>query len=152
MDAVGSRLADDPEAFRDAYEQLSPMVGDYLRRFVPRGEVEDIRQQVFLEVWRSRSRYDAERGLEPWVLTIAKRRAIDYLRRQSRTPADPVATLPTRPAEPRGREARTDHLSGGVSETVAATATTCHRTCARDNSWVASSRPVPRPSPNCARR
>jgi RNA polymerase sigma factor (sigma-70 family) len=101
MGAVGSRLADDPEAFRDAYERLSPMVGEYLRRFVPRSEVEDVRQQVFLEVWRSRSRYDTERGLEPWVLTIAKRRAIDHLRRQSRTPAEPVATLPTRPAEPR---------------------------------------------------
>jgi RNA polymerase sigma-70 factor (ECF subfamily) len=101
MDAVGSRLADDPEAFRDAYARLSPMVGDYLRRFVPRGEIEDVRQQVFLEVWRSRSRYDTERGLEPWVMTIAKRRAIDHLRRQSRTPVDPVATLPTQPAEPR---------------------------------------------------
>ncbi len=95
-EAIGPRLADDPEAFRDAYEHLSPLVLNYLRRYVSRDEAEDVRQQVFLEVWRSRSRYDADRKLEPWVLAIAKRRAIDHLRRQSRTPSEPVATLPLR--------------------------------------------------------
>jgi RNA polymerase sigma factor (sigma-70 family) len=31
-------------------------------------------------VWRHRSRYDPQRSLEAWVLTIARRRSIDYLR------------------------------------------------------------------------
>jgi len=93
-EAIGPRLADDPEAFRQCYEQLGPVVLDYVRRFVPRDEAEDVRQQVFLEVWRSRTRYDTDRRIEPWVLAIAKRRAIDHLRRRSRTPDDPVAELP----------------------------------------------------------
>ena len=92
--ALGSRLADDPEAFRECYERLGPVVLAYVQRFVPRDEAEDVRQQVFLEVWRSRSRYDRDRRIEPWVLAIAKRRAIDHLRRRSRAPVQPVAVLP----------------------------------------------------------
>jgi RNA polymerase sigma factor (sigma-70 family) len=93
-EAIGPRLADDPDAFRQCYEQLGPVVLAYVQKFVPRDEAEDVRQQVFLEVWRSRTRYDTDRRIEPWVLAIAKRRAIDHLRRRSRTPDDPVAELP----------------------------------------------------------
>jgi len=93
-EATETRLADDPDAFRDCYERLGPAVLAYVQRFVPRDEAEDVRQQVFLEVWRSRARFDPDRRLEPWVLAIAKRRAIDHLRRRSRTPSQPVAVLP----------------------------------------------------------
>jgi RNA polymerase sigma factor (sigma-70 family) len=54
-EAIGPRLADDPDAFRECYERLGPVVLAYVQRFVPRDEAEDVRQQVFLEVWRSRS-------------------------------------------------------------------------------------------------
>lgn len=93
-EAIGPRLADDPDAFRECYERLGPVVLAYVQRFVPRDEAEDVRQQVFLEVWRSRSRFDADRRIEPWVLAIAKRRAIDHLRRRSRNPVDPSEVLP----------------------------------------------------------
>lgn len=92
-EAIGPRLGEDPDAFRDCYERLGPVVLAYVRRYVPRDEAEDVRQQVFLEVWRSRSRFDHERRLEPWVLAIAKRRAIDHLRYRSRRPAEPSPDL-----------------------------------------------------------
>ena len=93
-EAIGPRLAEDPDAFRECYEQLGPVVLVYVQRFVPRDEAEDVRQQVFLEVWRSRVRFDADRRIEPWVLAIAKRRAIDHIRHRARHPADPTADLP----------------------------------------------------------
>jgi RNA polymerase sigma-70 factor (ECF subfamily) len=92
--SLGRRLATDPGALRDCYAELSPMVLAYLRRLVPRDEAEDVLQQVFLDVWRSRDRFDPARPLEPWVLNIAHRRAVDHLRRQSRSPSDPAAELP----------------------------------------------------------
>ena len=92
--SLGSRLATDPRALKDCYAALSPMVLAYLRRFVPRDEAEDVLQQVFLDVWRSRDRFDPARRLEPWVLNIAHRRAVDHLRRLSRSPTDPVVELP----------------------------------------------------------
>jgi RNA polymerase sigma factor (sigma-70 family) len=100
-EAIGPRLADDPDAFRECYEQLGPVVLAYVQRFVPRDEAEDVRQQVFLEVWRSRLRFDAERRIEPWVLAIAKRRAIDHVRHRARHPADPTDEVPHARDRPR---------------------------------------------------
>ncbi len=61
------------------------MVLGYLRRFVPRDEAEDVLQRVFYEVWKNRDRYDPARSLEAWVLGIARKRAIDQLRRRHAT-------------------------------------------------------------------
>jgi RNA polymerase sigma factor (sigma-70 family) len=80
---LGARLAaGDEGAIDDVYSALGPMVLGYLRRFVPRDEAEDVLQRVFYEVWRNRDRYDPTRSLEAWVLGIARKRAIDQLRRR----------------------------------------------------------------------
>jgi RNA polymerase sigma factor (sigma-70 family) len=80
---LGARLAAGEEgAINEAYAALGPMVLGYLRRFVPHDEAEDVLQQVFYELWRNRDRYDPTRSLEAWVLGIARKRAIDQLRRR----------------------------------------------------------------------
>jgi RNA polymerase sigma factor (sigma-70 family) len=81
--SLGARLAAGEEgAIDDVYSALGPMVLGYLRRFVPRDEADDVLQRVVYEVWRSRDRYDPTRSLEAWVLGIARKRAIDQLRRR----------------------------------------------------------------------
>ena len=80
---LGARLAAGEEgAIEECYAALGPMVLGYLRRFVPRDEAEDVLQRVFWEVWRNRDRFDPARSLEAWVLGIARKRAIDRLRRR----------------------------------------------------------------------
>jgi RNA polymerase sigma factor (sigma-70 family) len=80
---LGARLAAGEEgAINECYAALGPMVLGYLRRFVARDEAEDVLQRVFYEVWRNRDRYDPARSLEAWVLGIARKRAIDQLRRR----------------------------------------------------------------------
>lgn len=80
---LGTRLAAGEEgAINEIYAALGPMVLGYLRRFVARDEAEDVLQRVFYEVWRNRDRYDPTRSLEAWVLGIARKRAIDLLRRR----------------------------------------------------------------------
>jgi len=80
---LGYRLAAGEEgAINECYAALGPMVLGYLRRFVPRDDAEDVLQRVFYEVWRNRDRYDPTRSLEAWVLGIARKRAIDLLRRR----------------------------------------------------------------------
>jgi RNA polymerase sigma factor (sigma-70 family) len=82
MAALGTRLSNgDSRAVEDVYEVLGPRVLSYLRRRVPYDEAEDVMQRVFFEVWRSRDRYDPDRSLEAWVFAIARKRAIDHLRR-----------------------------------------------------------------------
>ena len=81
--SLGARLAAGEEgALNECYAALGPMVLGYLRRFVPRDEAEDVLQRVFYEVWRNHNRYDPTRSLEAWVLGIARKRAIDLLRRR----------------------------------------------------------------------
>ena len=70
----------------DVYAALGSAVLDYLRRFVPHDDAEDVLQQVFYEVWRHQRRYDPSRSLAAWVFGIARNRAIDHLRRQRGTP------------------------------------------------------------------
>jgi RNA polymerase sigma factor (sigma-70 family) len=44
--------------------------------------VEDVLQRVFYEVWRVHERYDPDLPLRAWVLGIARKRAIDHLRKR----------------------------------------------------------------------
>jgi RNA polymerase sigma factor (sigma-70 family) len=82
MTDLGTRLAGgDARAVEDVYGALGPRVLSYLRRLVPYDEAEDVLQRVLFEVWRSRDRFDPGRSLEAWVFAIARRRAIDHLRR-----------------------------------------------------------------------
>jgi RNA polymerase sigma-70 factor (ECF subfamily) len=80
---VGRRLGGgDTAALEDAYRLLGPLVMSYLSRYVPRADIEDVLQRVFYEVWRSRDRYNPELPLRAWVLGIARKRAIDHLRKR----------------------------------------------------------------------
>ncbi|MEU9886622.1 sigma-70 family RNA polymerase sigma factor [Sphaerisporangium sp. NPDC051011] len=90
---LGSRLASgDDDALEECFRSHSSLVTGYLRRLVPAQDVEDLRQVVFSEVWRSRHRYDPERSLEAWILGITRKRAIDHLRVRTLTtvPLDSV--------------------------------------------------------------
>jgi len=101
---AGTRAAtsvDDPLATSDGYARLDPVLRGYLRRLVPPDHVDDVVQAAFVDLWRSRGRYDPGRSLEAWALVIARRRAIDYLRARSR-PVIPLAAV----AEPHGDDGR----------------------------------------------
>jgi RNA polymerase sigma-70 factor (ECF subfamily) len=80
---VGERLnRGEPEALEEAYRALGPLVMSYLSRYVPQPDIEDVMQRVFYEVWRVHERYDPEQSLRGWVLGIARKRAIDHLRKR----------------------------------------------------------------------
>lgn len=74
---------------RSAYEKLlraiTPMIRSVVRRFFGgRPEVEDIVQDVLLTIHAVRHTYDSSRPFGPWITAVARRRAIDHLRRQGR--------------------------------------------------------------------
>jgi RNA polymerase sigma factor (sigma-70 family) len=80
---IGLRLNQgEPEALEEAYRTLGPLVISYLSRYVPHADIHDVMQRVFYEVWRVHERYDPKLSLRGWVLGIARKRAIDHLRKR----------------------------------------------------------------------
>ena len=45
-------------------------------------ETHDIVQETFIKVWKNIKKFDQKRNLKTWIFTIAKRTAIDYLRKR----------------------------------------------------------------------
>ncbi|GAB3691361.1 RNA polymerase sigma factor [Angustibacter aerolatus] len=72
----------DEAALAQCYERYGSAVLAYLRRLVGPDDAEDVLQRTFLDVWRTADRYDPSRSLSAWVFTIARRRAVDDLRRR----------------------------------------------------------------------
>jgi RNA polymerase sigma-70 factor (ECF subfamily) len=74
--------ARDAGAMRELYDRYGRLVYSLIMRIVRNsGVAEDLVQETFLRVWNHMQAFDQERGaLGPWVLTVARNRAIDYLR------------------------------------------------------------------------
>lgn len=72
----------DPDAMSDLYDRYSRIVYSVILRVVRNASVaEELAQETFLRAWSRAGDFDAARGkLVPWLLTIARNRAIDYLR------------------------------------------------------------------------
>ena len=80
---LASRLqARDAGAMRELYDRYGRLVYSLILRMVRNSAAaEDLVQETFLRIWNRMQVFDQERGaLGPWVLTVARNRAIDYLR------------------------------------------------------------------------
>jgi RNA polymerase sigma-70 factor, ECF subfamily len=79
---LGRVARGDVAAFDELYVRCAPAVyGTVLAVLRDPSQAEEVTQEVAVEVWRSASRYDAERGsARSWLLTMARRRAIDRVR------------------------------------------------------------------------
>lgn len=89
--AVEGAQRGDSESFRILYRETQPRLLRYLAYLVD-SEAEDIASETWLQATRDLHRfhgtYDGFRG---WITTIARHRALDHLRRNSRQlPAIPV--------------------------------------------------------------
>lgn len=72
----------DEGAFARLYDQLAPQVFGLVRRLLrDPAQAEEVTQEVFVELWRTATRYDPSRGsVHSWALTLAHRRAVDRVR------------------------------------------------------------------------
>jgi RNA polymerase sigma-70 factor (ECF subfamily) len=78
-------LQRDVGAFEELYDRHSRLVYALVLRILQQtATAEEVVQDVFLQLWRSTALYDSSRGpFVPWLLTVARSRALDRLRLNS---------------------------------------------------------------------
>lgn len=84
LSAVTAVKSGDQRAMAELYDRYSSIVyAVALRVLGDTMAAEDVLQEVFLQLWRNPSAFDAARGsLAAWLAVIARNRAIDSLRKR----------------------------------------------------------------------
>ena len=94
---LGRCAAADSIALQRLYELVSPILFACVTRILRRRALaEEALQDVFISIWQQAGQFTAARGRPmAWMMSIARYRAIDLLRRERRAPTL-VAELPER--------------------------------------------------------
>ncbi len=76
--------AGDNDAFATLYDELAGVVFGTVKRVLRDPAMsEEVTQEVFVELWRTATRFDPERAsVSTWAITMARRRAVDRVRRE----------------------------------------------------------------------
>jgi RNA polymerase sigma-70 factor, ECF subfamily len=99
-DLAAKLRARDPRAMATLYRRYGKAAYSLILHMVrDRAAAEDLVQETFFRIWNSARSFDSQRGaLGPWILTVARNRAIDHLRSASgRTAAGPWKPSPWEP-------------------------------------------------------
>ncbi len=85
---IARTAAGDQQALRAIYQQTSgKLLGIITGILMDRAQAEEALQETFLTAWRNASRFDPDRGHPmAWLITIARSRAIDSVRKTKRSP------------------------------------------------------------------
>jgi RNA polymerase sigma-70 factor (ECF subfamily) len=80
MGAVGRRESD---AIQEIYKRYESSLRTVIQSVLhDEGETDDTLNDVFLQLWDQAERFDAAKGLHGFLVTMARRRALDRLRRR----------------------------------------------------------------------
>src|SRR5262245_3831338 len=84
----------DTSAFRELYAQHHRQVASQLAFLVPRSDLEDVLQDVFVEVYRSLKRFEGRSAFTTWLYRLTVHVAMKARRKHTRSRLDIVDELP----------------------------------------------------------
>jgi RNA polymerase sigma-70 factor, ECF subfamily len=76
--------AEDPDAFSQLYDRYNGILKALILRVIHNDtEADDLLQEIFMEIWKQAKNFSPQKG-KPlgWMVTLARRRAIDGLRKK----------------------------------------------------------------------
>ncbi|HEU5459799.1 MAG TPA: sigma-70 family RNA polymerase sigma factor [Pyrinomonadaceae bacterium] len=82
---VRAVLDGDRDGFGRLYDLYAPLVHGILLARVPRAEVEDLVQDIFLHAYKKLHTLRDGSAFGPWIAMIARNRAVDFYRRSKET-------------------------------------------------------------------
>jgi len=82
---VRAVLQGDREGFSRLYDLYAPLVHGILLARVPRAEVDDLVQDIFLHAFKKLHTLRDAAAFGPWIAMIARNRAVDFHRRSKET-------------------------------------------------------------------
>src|SRR5690242_21288730 len=82
---VRAVLEGDRDGFSRLYDLYSPLVHGILLARIPRSEVDDLVQDIFLHAFRKLHTLRDWAAFGPWIAMIARNRAMDFYRRAKET-------------------------------------------------------------------
>jgi RNA polymerase sigma-70 factor (ECF subfamily) len=96
---------DEPGAFEELVELYQHRLIAVLHHLIGNGEeAEDLAQEAFLRIYRSRHKYRPRAKFSTWLFTIANNLALNHLRSRQRKPVVPLAGTDSGPLGPRPAE------------------------------------------------
>jgi RNA polymerase sigma-70 factor (ECF subfamily) len=96
---------DEPGAFEELVEHYQHRLVAVLHHLIGNlDEAEDLAQEVFLRIYRSRKKYRPRAKFSTWLFTIANNLALNVLRSRQRKPVVPLDTRDSGPLGPRPAE------------------------------------------------
>jgi RNA polymerase sigma-70 factor (ECF subfamily) len=93
-DVVERARAGDAAAFRELWAQHHRQVTRQLNFLVPRADLEDVLQDVFLEVFRSIKRFEGKSAFTTWLYRVTVHVAMKSRRKHTRSRLDIVEEVP----------------------------------------------------------
>ncbi len=91
-------------AFEEIVKRYLPLVFYFVRKYTANIEdASDISQEVFVKVWKNIKKFDTSKNFKTWLFIIAKRTAIDLLKKKR--------ALPFSEMEKEGKENFADSLA-----------------------------------------
>src|SRR5712691_7861799 len=84
LDLMRGIQAEDPDALSQLYDRYNGILKALILRVVHNeAEADDLLQEIFMEIWKQAKNFSPEKG-KPlgWMVTLARRRAIDGLRKK----------------------------------------------------------------------
>ncbi len=84
LDLMQGIQAEDPNALSQLYDRYNGILKALILRVIHNeAEADDLLQEIFMEIWNHAKNFSAQKG-KPlgWMVTLARRRAIDGLRKK----------------------------------------------------------------------
>jgi RNA polymerase sigma-70 factor (ECF subfamily) len=84
LDLMRGIQSEDPEALSKLYDRYNGILKALILRVIHNeSEADDLLQEIFMEIWNQAKNFSAHKG-KPlgWMVTLARRRAIDGLRKK----------------------------------------------------------------------